>query len=114
MAFWSRIWCAVARVSIDPSKSKLEGRAGTVVRFGPEPAAMPFNDGTTDREPHTQAAGLGCMESIEDSLGVQRIKADSRVSHGHPDLITLAALGPDDQLSVTVRHSVHSFDGVQD
>src|SRR5262249_47506274 len=114
MAIWSRVWCPIARISIDPSKSKLEGRAGTVVRFGPQSAAMPFNDGTTDRKPHTQAAGLGCVKSMEDSFGVQRVKADSQVSHGHSYLIALAALGPDDQLSVTVLHTVHSFDGVQD
>jgi hypothetical protein len=29
-------------------KSKLKGRAGPVVRYSPEPAAVTFNDGTAD------------------------------------------------------------------
>ena len=74
-------------------ESESKGCDGTVVGYGPEPSAMIFDYGTTDRQPHAQAAGFGRMESIKDSFGRQWIKADSGVSHRNPDLITLAALG---------------------
>jgi hypothetical protein len=57
-------------------KRELKSRAWTVVRDRPEPAAVPINDGTTDRQPQPQTTWFGRMESIKDSFGVQRIKTD--------------------------------------
>src|SRR5262249_14607109 len=96
------------------SKSKLKGRARTVVQCGPEPSTVTFDNRTTDREPHTHAAGFGAVESMEDSFGAHWIKADSRVLHRNSDLIPLVAFGPDDQISLPIFHRAHRFDAVQD
>src|SRR5689334_5073413 len=46
-------------------KSKLKGCAGTVIRFGPEPSTVTFNDGTADRQAQAQAVGFRTMESVK-------------------------------------------------
>src|SRR6266436_805503 len=96
------------------SKSELKGCAGTVVRSGPKPPAVTFNNRTTDRQPHSHAAGFGGVESIKNSFSVQWINANSGVLNRHSDLIAFAALSSNCQIALTVFHRAHCFDAVQD
>src|SRR4029077_10383985 len=41
--------CPARGISLTFQKCKLKGSAGPVVRYGPEPSAVTFNNGTTDR-----------------------------------------------------------------
>jgi hypothetical protein len=58
-------------------KSKLKGCAWTVIRFGPEPSTVTFNDGTADRQAQAQTVGFRTMESVKDLFPALWIKADS-------------------------------------
>ena len=58
-------------------KSKLKGCTGTLIRYGPQPPTVTFNDGKADRQAKAKAVGFRTMESVKDALPALWIKADS-------------------------------------
>src|ERR1700730_18540595 len=92
----------------------MKGYTRTVVQSSPEPSAVNFNNRTTDREPHTHAAGVSGVESIKDSFDIAWINADPTILNRHPALIAFAALGSGRQKPLAVIHGVHCLDAVDD
>src|SRR5262249_29387815 len=77
---------------------KQKCRAGTVIRLGPELAAMALDDGAAHGEADAHAVALGGVERVEQSLEVLRLDADAGVSDQKARSPLFLRLKPDQQM----------------
>jgi len=75
---------------------------------------MRVDNGPTDRQPHSHAAGFGRVESLEKALEMVWINAWPRITHGHENATGLGLLGADQQLPWPCLNRAHGLDRVQD
>src|SRR5262249_22211322 len=91
---------------------ELKGRAGTVIRGGPQLPAVILHDGATDRQPHSHPLRLGRVESVEDLFEVLPVKPDAGVLHGDERFVRFIWTRADEQLSRPARRRSHRLDTV--
>src|SRR5215475_5002180 len=53
------------------------------------------------------------MECIKHSFGIERIKADSRVSYYDPYFIMFAWLGRDNEVTLAIVYGAHRLNGIE-
>src|SRR5215510_3824462 len=68
-------------------QGKLKYGAPGLIRLCPQPAPMGVDDRPADRQPHSQAAGPGGVECLENALQVRRTDALVAVRDSGPGTI---------------------------
>src|SRR5258708_8130026 len=76
---------------------ELKCSASRLICVCPQPAAVGFNDGPADRQPHSHSAGLRGVEGIENALDMSRINARPRIAHRDENPICPAFVSTDPQ-----------------
>ena len=71
-----------------------------LIRRGPQPAAVRFDDRAADRQPHAHAGRLGREEGIEQPVQVVRVDANAGVVDGQSDVLTVVRLRADRSLTL--------------
>ncbi len=76
--------------------------------LGPHAAAVARDDGTTDRQPHAQAAWFGTPERLEEPVHVVRVNAGASVAHRDQNVrADLSAADDDDTIpSQALAHCI--------
>jgi hypothetical protein len=77
----------------------------------PQAAAVRFNNGAADPQPHARAVSLGGKERIEELVLLLRRQPRARIADRDQHLTILAALRPDGQHACSVC-ILHRFDAV--
>src|SRR5262245_36656130 len=93
-------------------QSELKSCAGTVIRDGPELAAVGFNNRTADRQPHAHASRFCREESLEKMIQTLGFQSNPGVLYRDEDFIRFISARADEQLSATVGYRCHRFDPV--
>src|SRR5258705_9379484 len=68
---------------------KLKRRAGTVIGYGPQPAAVILNNRTANRQSHNHSLRLGSVESIQDLSEILPVASKTGGFLGNHDVIWL-------------------------
>jgi hypothetical protein len=66
---------------------ELKHGAARFIRIRPEPTAMGFNDGSTDRQSHPYSARLRSVESLENALDIFRINTPPSIAHRYEEAL---------------------------
>src|ERR1700752_545210 len=93
--------------------SELKYRTARFIRLCPQPAPMSVDDRPANRQPHSHAAGLRGVKSIEHALEMRRIEARPGIAHCHKDACAVL-LGADQQFSYPCVTRTHCFDRVEE
>src|SRR5215469_17921658 len=86
---------------------KRERRSWPVIRLGPEPALMSFDDRAAKRQADTHTSALRRVEGFEQPLKILRIDTATGILHAEAHTIVSFSVGSDQQLSGTVLDSNH-------
>jgi len=78
----------------------------------PQPAAMRFNDGAADPQPHAGAVSFGGEKGIEDLVRLPWRQAYAGIADRHEKLVVFRSLRPDGEFPRSI-HDLHGIDAVR-
>ena len=78
-----------SRALLRGRQDELKYRAAGFIRLCPQPSPVTVDDGSADRQPHPDSAGLRGEESLKNTLDVLWVDARSGIAHCHEDVARL-------------------------
>jgi hypothetical protein len=75
---------------------------------------MVLDDRAADRQPHPQAARLGRVERLEDTLGIGLRQTWTRIAYRDQHPVRLGFAGADQQFARSLADFAHRFNGIHD
>src|ERR1700754_1682365 len=93
-------------------QDELKRRAAAFIPGSRQASAMSFHDRTTDREPHTKAAGLGGEEGVEQPVCILGGDPDAAIGNAQQYSLHLFLTRSDHQFARPIGDRLHCFDTV--